>query len=321
MQTEQFIVFHISFLSEAMAKGISCKALETYRCDGIEEFSLEEKNVDSLLGMRAYSGGDIPLEVISEVESKTLEGLPIFKFYFFEDDFEQRSKSFQEFLNQIDGLTFSMNTEEVIDWNAQWKKHYRPIVVTDRLSVIPEWYKKDQHKEDLNSIYINPGMGFGTGEHETTFLCLKLYDGIANILPAKGTCLDFGCGSGILGIGAIKKSQLYVDFCDIDSRALDNCLNNLKLNFHENSLHGHALISRERFKCAEKYDLVFANILEHVLISEQDLIQNSLKKNAFFIASGLLVHQIDAIKKCYKELQVVDELTKGDWGAILFQKK
>src|SRR5690606_10010880 len=115
------------------------------------------------------------------------------------------------------------------DWNAEWKKHYSPIKVNELLEVIPSW-KDDYVSTTSQKIFINPGMGFGTGSHETTFLCLKLFteELLSNNIE---TVLDFGCGSGILGLSTfLFFPEARVDFYDIDLEANKNCFDNAEIN-------------------------------------------------------------------------------------------
>jgi len=321
VQVGEFFIVTVNFKSESKADEINDVALNSFHVDGIEEFCLDEATVDEILGERAYSGGDIPESVIHDVEVQTKATKDLnYKYYFFNGDLK-RAEDFYTYLNQnCDELQKSIDKNEFSDWNEEWKKHYAPIEVTESLRVVPEWFKEDGYKENRNDIYINPGMGFGTGEHETTFLCLKHFEDIKDKLTEKGLCLDFGCGSGILGIGAIKKKDMQVDFIDIDPAALDNCLVNLKLNFHENELNGHILASRDRYEPGEKFELVFANILEHVLISEKPLILDALKEGSYLVLSGILNHQVENIKEQYSSLTHVNTLSKGDWSSILLRK-
>ena len=283
--------------------------------------AIDEARVDEILGERAYSGGDVPEEVIDEVSDITTETNDFdYSFYFFNGDIT-RGKGFSKAVVSLDGVdSCEVEKQEYSDWNAEWRKHYKPIDVKSDFKVIPEWFKEDNYKSDKENIYINPGMGFGTGEHETTFLCLSLFDDVKTEFIHNSLCLDFGCGSGILGIGAMKKARMLVDYVDIDPRALDNCLTNLKLNFEESELNGLRLISRDRFELSDKYKLVFANILEHVLISEKELLLNSLDSKGYLILSGILNHQVENIKSQYESLIYLDHISKGDWSAIIFKK-
>jgi ribosomal protein L11 methyltransferase len=303
------------------AEEVNAYALEDFLCDGIEEFSLEESRVDQILGERAYSGGDVPESLIDEVQAATSSAEEvIYKYFFYQGEYEENAHDFEAFLkSHFPELPVHSFKKEIEDWNAEWKKFYAPIIVSDRLEIIPEWLKETRQHSSAEKVFIYPGMGFGTGTHETTFLCLCLYDQIQNHFSNTSTCLDFGCGSGILAIAAMKTRQMKTVFCDIDKSALDNCVQNLVLNFEGQNLEGTTLVIRDRLAFA-KYDLVFANILEHVLVLEKNVILNSLNDNGYLIVSGLLNHQVETIVQEYKELKKVSVVSKNDWSAILFKK-
>lgn len=317
-----FVLIQYSQNSLDMSEEINTYAINDFKCDGIEEFSLEEKRVDEILGERAYSGGDIPESLIDEVMTATTSAEEvIYKYFFYQENFRENASSFLEFIkDNYHQLSCHLVEKDNEDWNAEWKKFYTPIIVSDKLEVIPEWLKESRAESRAEKIYIYPGMGFGTGTHETTYLCLKLYDSISHKFNNTIRCLDFGCGSGILGIAALKTKNIKTVFCDIDKDALDNCVQNLALNFEGQNLDGNTLVIRERYK-EEKFGLVFANILLHVLILEKEVILNSLDVGGYIIISGLLNPQVDAILNEYKMLEKIDVLSKGDWSAVLMQKK
>lgn len=317
----EFLVVKVKLTDPALIEEVKEIAFGKFDADGIQEFAIDEARVDEILGERAYSGGDVPEEVIDEVSDITTETNDFdYSFYFFNGDIT-RGEGFSKTVVSLAGVeSCEIEKQEYSDWNAEWRKHYKPIDVKSDFKVIPEWFKEDNYKSDKENIYINPGMGFGTGEHETTFLCLSLFDDVKSDFDKESLCLDFGCGSGILGIGAMKKARMLVDFVDIDPRALDNCLTNLKLNFEESELNGLRLISRDRFELSDKYKLVFANILEHVLISEKELLLDSLDSKGYLILSGILNHQVENIKAQYESLIYLDHISKGDWSAIIFKK-
>lgn len=314
-----FVLIEFSGENANLANVINAYAMEDFHCDGVEEFSLEEARVDEILGERAYSGGDIPETLIDEVQDATFgQDSFTFKYYFYEGDHESHCEDFVFFLkDSFPELPLYTAQKPFEDWNAEWKKFYTPIWVSDNLEVIPEWLQ-GREKKSSHQVYIYPGMGFGTGTHETTFLCLVLFDQIAKDLKKTDLCLDFGCGSGILGIAAMKVKEMPTLFCDIDKSALDNCVQNLVLNFDGANIEGTTLVIRDRYQ-AKKHKLVFANILEHVLISEKPTIMQSLDKEGFLIVSGILNHQVDNIIAQYSELKKINVVTKGDWSAILFQ--
>lgn len=295
-------------------------ALDDFGCDGIEEFSLEEARVDEILGERAYSGGDVPESLIDEVQAATeAQESCTYKYFFYQGDFEHNSAAFEMFIkdNYPQVSTYAAQ-KDFEDWNAEWKKFYNPIHISENLEIVPEWMKNSYVNKSKQQVYIYPGMGFGTGTHETTYLCMVLYDKIMNKFNRNSTCLDFGCGSGILGIGAMITKQMKTHFCDIDISALENCTQNLVLNFEGQDLTGTSLVIRDRYQ-PQQYDLVFANILEHVLIIEKQTITDSLKANGHLIVSGLLNHQVNNIIKEYSHLKMTEVVSKGDWSAILFE--
>lgn len=323
MENKKFNFVLIQYTNDNvhLADKINSYALEDFGCDGVEEFALEESRVDEILGDRAYSGGDIPESLIDEVQTATITQDSItFKYFFYQDDYEINTSDFIAFIKEnYTQLLFFTSQENFKDWNAEWKKFYSPIVISEKLEIIPEWLKESYKSTSSNKIYIYPGMGFGTGTHETTYLCLSLFDKISEQLTIGSSCLDFGCGSGILGIAALKTKQMPTVFCDIDKSALDNCLQNLALNFEGENIGGSKLIIRDRY-IAAPYNLVFANILENVLILETETILSSLGEAGFLIVSGLLNHQVEKIILQYDCLKKIAIVSKNDWSAILFKR-
>lgn len=303
------------------AEAINSYALLDFGCDGVEEFALEESRVDEILGERAYSGGDIPESLIDEIQAATIaQDSFTYKYFFYQDDYDQNAADFVFFIkDNYPELPLFSDSKNFEDWNAEWKKFYTPILVSDRLEIIPEWLKESRETSSAEKVYIYPGMGFGTGTHETTYLCLCLFDKISDLIAPKSRCLDFGCGSGILGITALKIKQMPTLFCDIDKSALENCMQNIVLNFEDETLSGSSLVIRDRFKASE-HDLVFANILENVLILEKEVILSSLARGGYLIVSGLLNHQVSEIVSQYSVLEKIAVVSKNDWSAILFRR-
>lgn len=293
------------------------KALDDFTALGIEEFSLSEAEVDEILGERSYSGGDLPQDVLDEVETTVLGRPNNYRFFF--NEFAE-GKAFLESIKQSFLCESQLEEKRSEDWNAEWKKHYAPIKVNDSLEIIPSW-SKDYKSQCKEQIYIYPGMGFGTGSHETTFLCLKLFT--EHLLDRKiETVLDFGSGSGILGLAVFKFFQdAKVDFYDIDPEANKNCFQNAETNALEN--HAFRLLLPEvRERLLPAYDVVFANILESILIQEKEALIAHTKRSGALILSGLLKHQAPGIIDAYTEsgMKLVRHLEKGDWAAILLEK-
>jgi ribosomal protein L11 methyltransferase len=287
-----------------------------FSSSGAEEFSLNEPEVDALLGERSYSGGDLPLEVIGEVES-FMEGGPQTVRFFFEE--ENQARAFQEVVDKNYLGENQLEKKQSADWNSEWKKHYSPIIVSGKLQVIPSWMKDSSDVK--GKLFINPGMGFGTGSHETTFLCLKLLT--EELHPENlNRVLDFGSGSGILGLAVfLFHPSAEIDFYDIDPEANKNAYENARINnFAE--LRFRLLLPEFREKLKESYDLIFANILQNVLLAERDYLLKTVKPKGHLILSGLLNHQVEEVLNSYKnEAKLIKHLQRGDWSALLLEKK
>ena len=292
-------------------------AVNEFEALGIEEFSLNEPEVDALLGERSYSGGDLPQEVLDEVEEKVLKEPVNYRFFFSDPD------KASAFLDKIrTSFLCEAQLEEKVgqDWNAEWKKHYSPIEVNEILTIVPSW-KNDFIPKSRETIFIYPGMGFGTGSHETTSLCLTLFT--EKLLNKNiSTCLDFGSGSGILGLSVFKFfPDAKVDFYDIDPEANKNCYQNAESNKLEDKSF-RLLLPEVREKLLKKYDVVFANILESILIQEREFLVEHVADCGSLIVSGLLKHQSQGIIESYTNqgMILVSHVEKGDWAAILFEK-
>jgi len=304
-------------------------------CDGLESLNMEEAQVNALLRERAVGGGEIPASVIQEVEDAgTRDPLSATKFFFHGKGARERSERFMQFVQQNASPKAACEARSWQDWNRIWRKSFVPIEVTERIAVYPEWYREGRIAHP-NPLFIYPGMGFGTGGHETTHMCLQLLDRVVPEISGHQapSCLDFGCGSGILGIGAMKYAGAHADFCDIDRAALDNSVQNLSLNFSVEELtavarrHGREiqLIARDRWRAGRAYDLVFANILENILVDEKQSLVQSVGQGGYLVLSGLLKPQAAGIQKLYTDpatgLSLVETISRGDWAAILLVRK
>lgn len=291
-------------------------AVDQFGALGIEEFSLTEAEVDAILGDRSYSGGDLPETVIDEVESTVLGRPANYRFFY---DNAKAANEFKAHCQKEILAEVQVEEHESQDWNAEWKKHYAPILVNEKFEIIPSWMT-DYKSKTAENIYIYPGMGFGTGSHETTFLCLKLLTEELNF-PLMNV-LDFGSGSGILGLSTFKFfPDAQIDFYDIDPEANKNCYQNAELNKLEN-LSFRLLLPEVREKLKPQYDLVFANILESILMLEKDYLINVTRPQGALILSGLLRHQVPGIVEAYSAqgMTLKKKLEKGDWAALYFVK-
>ena len=317
MEEKYYFLLEVKYVSvsEGDYFEINNMAFGSYGCQGVEEFNLNEAAVDEILGKEALLGAEVNEYIINKIEKSVSSGKLVTINYLFLE--EEDAKGFQGYLESLKNKPICNLKRKIYeDWNLEWKKHYKRIDISPRLKIVPEWEGKGNFEGE---ILINPGMGFGTGSHETTYLCLKFLD---ELLSPPKKCLDLGCGSGILGIAAIKLFNSKVDFVDVSKDALANCYENLILNFKEESLEGSSVILRDRFSSKREYDLIFANILEVILLSEKDFILSCLIPKGRLIISGLLNEQKDDFLIKFNSagnLKILETKSQGDWCAILLE--
>ncbi|NLK72188.1 MAG: 50S ribosomal protein L11 methyltransferase [Clostridiales bacterium] len=215
-------------------------------------------------------------------------------------------------------FTISIKEEIILekDWSEVWKAYFKPIKITNRIVIKPEWenYEPSSDKEII--IEIDPGMAFGTGTHETTSMCIELLE---KYLKDDMDVLDVGCGSGILSIAAAKLGAKNVTGVDIDLDAVSVSKENAEKNGLSDKIH---IIHGDLTKDIDiKADIAVANILADIVIFLSDCIEKNLKGEKIFIASGIIREKersvIDAlVDHNFKILQV---LQKGEWSAIAAQ--
>ena len=217
----------------------------------------------------------------------------------------------------IPGEIFELEKSE---WADAWKKYFQPVEISDTLLVTPAWITPDA-KPGQTVLKIDTGMSFGTGQHPTTFYCLEKIDEMADRVSSM---LDAGCGSGILAVAAALRGIKYVEGFDFDPEAVDMSRENLALNG----------LGAERvlFNCgdagnypgrAEKYDLVCANILGHLLITFRFNIVSWLKPDARLVLAGILQKDFDEVSRSFVELGLceLERKTIGDWTGGVFALK
>ena len=181
------------------------------------------------------------------------------------------------------------------DWENNWRKYYQPIEVGERLVVVPEWL--DVPADGRLPLRLDPGLIFGTGSHATTRMCLAALEHCA---AAGRTVLDLGCGSGILGIGALLLGCAHVTGCDIDPKAPEVAAANAALNgFYEDKFTvcaGDILADAGlRRRLGTGYDIVLANIVADVIIPLAALVPAFLAPGGTFVCSGIIDGREDEV--------------------------
>lgn len=197
-----------------------------------------------------------------------------------------------------DGIHYKIEQLEDKDWVREWMENFHPIQFSERLWICPSW--RDVPDPGAVNVMLDPGIAFGTGTHSTTALCLKWLDSID--LSGK-TVVDFGCGSGILGIAAIKLGAERVIGIDIDPQALEASLDNAKRNGVEDQLEVYLPKDQPEFKA----DVLVANILAEPLRDLHQVILSLLKSGGEFALSGILEEQADSVTDIYQQHATLDE--------------
>ncbi|MEG1613781.1 MAG: 50S ribosomal protein L11 methyltransferase [Clostridia bacterium] len=201
------------------------------------------------------------------------------------------------------------------DWRNEWKKYYKPIV-TSSVTVVPTWIKYEPQTGE-KVLWINPGMAFGTGDHETTNMCLSL---LGEIDVKDKSIIDVGTGSGILGIASIISGAKSAYMCDIDGVAIENARENVNLNHVGDSVIVEVsdLLSKNNLKG----DVIFANITADILIKLSNNVVNFLNPNGKIILSGIIHSRLNDVIAAYLSsgLQLVKQKVLGEWNALMFNK-
>lgn len=198
------------------------------------------------------------------------------------------------------------------DWANNWKKYYKPLEIGEKLAIVPEW--ENYENKDREIIKINPGMAFGTGTHESTYMCLELLEKYVN---KDDEIFDIGCGSGILAIAALKLGAKRALAIDIDEKCIDASHENAGLNKLEDKME----IKKGNLLDVVKgrADLIVSNIIAEIIVDEIKNLKNHMDKGGIFITSGIIKERrqmvIDALEE--NGFEIIDELDKNNWVAIV----
>lgn len=252
------------------------------------------------------------------------------EFYF---DSRANASNARDRLMEFTGIEFSgVEEQKAEDWDAQWKASFSGAVVKPFWQVLPPWradsveLRESILKSGEKIIQVNPGAGFGTGTHETTQLCLQAVGETAirwgGTLSGKRV-LDFGSGSGILAIGAALLGA-QVDAVEIDPLAIDNSIENAKLN---------SVTDRVRYtRTLEEsipipihdgpYDIVIANILKPVLLEFAPQLVRRMRPSGVLILSGLIEGDVAPVSSCFGGLLSAQPKVSAlnEWRSLVWNK-
>lgn len=252
-------------------------------------------------------------------------------FYLDDDDkadeiLKQVEEGLEELRRYVDigeGTLTASETEDK-DWINNWKQYFHQFHVDDIL-IKPSWEEVQPEDREKLLIQIDPGTAFGTGMHETTQLCIRQ---LKKYVTEDTEILDVGCGSGILGMLALKFGAKHSVGTDLDPCAIDATYENMDNNG----------ISRDQYEVMigniiddkevqdkvgyEKYDIVAANILADVLVPLTPVIIHQLKKGGIYITSGIIEDKEEVVVEAVKKagLEVLEVNHQGEWVSVTARK-
>lgn len=253
--------------------------------------------------------------VDEELENK-FKGVSRVKFYL-SDDEEGKAllNTVANFLGKMPETAFVQDS----DWENNWKEFYKPIEVGEKLVVVPEW--EPVPEDGRIPLKLDPGLIFGTGSHATTKMCLAALESVAG--PGK-TVLDLGCGSGILGIGALLLGCDRCAGCDIDPKAPEVALSNAGLNgitAEKFDIRAGDVLSDASMRKAlgSNYDIVTANIVSDVIIPLSGFVKEFLKPGGTFITSGIIEGRQDEVRQAIEDngFTILEHHNEDDWHCFV----
>ncbi|MCW3791361.1 50S ribosomal protein L11 methyltransferase [Paenibacillus sp. LS1] len=310
--TEEAVEMISNFLHEAGAGGVS-----------IEESGTLNKKRDTTYG-ELY---DVPLNDIPE-------GFAVIKGYFSEgtdmvalqSEVHPRIEELSEFGIDTGEVRYETRTVDEDDWATAWKQYFKPVRVSERLTIKPTWEEYTPESPDEKIIELDPGMAFGTGTHPTTSLCLRTLE---TVIQGGEEFIDVGTGSGILAIGAIKLGAKHVLALDLDPVAVISARENVELNGLEQQI---TVKESDLLSVLGSQDpalgvqlpvkVVVANILAEIILLFVDDVYNALESGGTYIVSGIwknkeqVVH--DALVASGFEVSAIHR--DEDWLAFVARK-
>ena len=220
--------------------------------------------------------------------------------------------------------TIEESETEDVDWVNNWKQYFHQFYIDDIL-IIPSWEKVKPEDSDKTVIHIDPGTAFGTGMHETTQLCIRA---LKKYVTSETEILDVGCGSGILGMLALKFGAKHSLGTDLDPCAIDATHENMEVNGIRKDQYevmiGNIIDDKAVQDAVgyEKYDIVAANILADVLVPLTPVIIHQMKPGAVYITSGIIEDKENVVVEAVKAagLEVLEVNHQGEWVSVVARK-
>ncbi len=246
------------------------------------------------------------LHIYFSPEENPLEGLS-----FLEERFQQENIAY----------TLDKTTIKESDWANNWKKYFKPCPIGEKLLIVPSWETENVDKElaeNRKSLIIDPGMAFGSGQHETTRLCMEL---IEKYTKPGDKVLDVGTGSGILAISALLLGAGSAMGIDIDALSVKVAAENAALNgVGNNFIPKHGDLAKD---VDETFDLITANIVADIVIALTPDAVKLLKPAGTYIMSGIIEERKSDVLSVLEDLgfEIIDCKIDRGWCALAARHK
>lgn len=209
-----------------------------------------------------------------------------------------------------------VGTEDDQNWNAEWEASIDPVIVNERIAIVPEW-RVDDVDAPLKLV-ITPKMSFGTGHHATTRMMCRLVEQYAK---EGDTWIDVGTGTGVLAVLAVKMGATHVLAFDNNEWSIVNARENIERN---ECSHAIELIQQDLENMVlPTCDALAANLYRHLVVPYASHFVESVKPGGVLLVSGILIYDKDEVIQPFQELKCrVDAYhEEGEWCAVAFRKE
>lgn len=203
------------------------------------------------------------------------------------------------------------------EWATEWRKYFKPFTLTRHIVIRPSWEDYAAKPGEV-VVTLDPGMAFGTGQHDTTRFCAELLCDLKARHPQLKSLLDVGCGSGILSIIAKKIGFAPVTGIDIEEPSIETANENLERNPDVGAIGFYMTDGSLKAPFLKPSNVVVSNIIAETLCELKDDLVALVGDQGFLILSGILPERESLVKTAFGDLKLVDERTSKDWHAYVY---